>query len=95
MPVTKQGTPGAFFAMSAPSANSGEAGTWNGPSTVVGVAPLSRRLLMASISMLTPSTSENRMNSWRLSVHSLPVRVSQSIAVAHSAWVGSISRTNA
>src|ERR1043166_5176969 len=35
--------------------------------------------------MLTPSTSEARMNSWRFSVHILPVRVSQSIAVNHSA----------
>ena len=33
------------------------------------------------------------MNSCRFSEHSLPVRVSQSIAVAHSACVGSMSRT--
>src|SRR3974390_2895248 len=50
---------------------------------------------MQSTSMLTPSTSDARMNSWRLSVHILPVRVSQSIAVIHSSSVGSISRTKA
>ena len=33
------------------------------------------------------------MNSCRFCEHSLPVRVSQSIAVAHSCCVGSISRT--
>src|SRR5262245_5637200 len=48
---------------------------------------------MASTSMLTPSTSELRMNSCRFCEHRCPVRVSQSMAVAHSACVGSISRT--
>jgi hypothetical protein len=45
--------------------------------------------------MLMPSTSDIRMNSWRLSSHICPVRVRKSIAVAHSACVGSISRTKA
>ena len=40
---------------------------------------------MASTSMLTPSTSEVRMNSCRFCEHIWPVRVSQSIAIAHSA----------
>jgi hypothetical protein len=57
----------------------GALGTRNGPSIVLGVAPLGRRLLMASTSMLTPSTSAARMNSCRFCEHSLPVRVSQSI----------------
>ena len=68
-------------------------GTWNGPSTVLGVAAPGRRWLMASTSMLTPSTSEVRMNSCRFCEHIWPVRVSQSMAIAHSACVGSISRT--
>src|SRR5215475_4705688 len=87
--------PGHFSAMLPPSTMSGALGTWNGPSTVVGVAPLASRLFNASTSMLTPITSENRMNSWRLSSHFLPMRVRKSIPVAHSAWVGSTSRTNA
>ena len=33
------------------------------------------------------------MNSWRFCEHIWPVRVSQSIATAHSACVGSMSRT--
>src|SRR6266481_5194926 len=34
----------------------------------------------AAIDFLTPMTSENRMNSWRLSSHILPMRVRKSIA---------------
>jgi hypothetical protein len=60
---------------------------------VDGVAPLASRLLMASINMLTPNTSDARMNSCRFSSDILPVRVSQSIAVNHSCGVGSTSRT--
>src|SRR4051794_26200106 len=45
--------------------------------------------------MLTPSVSESKMNSWRLSSHILPVRVRKSIAANHSASVGSTSRINA
>ncbi len=63
VPVTKQGMPGAPSAMLPPLLTSGESGMWNGPSTVVGVAPVASRLLIASTSMLTPSTSEHRMNS--------------------------------
>ena len=86
MPVTKHGMPGAPLAMLPPLAISGASATWNGPSTVVGVAPVSNRLLIASTSMLTPITSENRMTSWRLLSDILPVRVIQSIAVNHSAF---------
>jgi hypothetical protein len=39
--------------------------------------------------------SENRINSWRLSSHFLPIAVRNPIAVAHSASVGLISRTKA
>ena len=40
VPVTKQGAPGAPPAMSPPCATAGAFGIWNGPSTVVGVAPV-------------------------------------------------------
>src|SRR5712691_10457174 len=50
---------------------------------------------MQSTSMLTPTTSEARMNSCRLSVDCWPVRVNHSIAVIHSCSLGSMSRTNA
>jgi hypothetical protein len=46
--------PGALPAMLAPLATSGASGIWNGPSTVLGVAPATRRLLISSTSMLTP-----------------------------------------
>src|SRR6478672_3616194 len=45
--------------------------------------------------MLTPSVSESKMNSWRLSSHIWPARVRKSIAANHSASVGSTSRMNA
>ena len=88
VPVTKQGMPGAPSAMLPPFVIEGALGTWNGPSIVLGVALPGRRWLIASTSMLTPSTSEPRMNSCRFSEHRLPVRASQSTATAHSACVG-------
>src|SRR5215475_1197075 len=48
---------------------------------------------MASTSMLTPITSENRITSWRFSSLFWPRRVRKSIAAAHSFSVGSMSRT--
>ena len=66
-------------AMSSPSSRRGDSTTWNGPSTVDSVAPTGCRLLMVSTSMETPSTSESRMNSCRLSSHMCPVRVRKSI----------------
>ena len=95
MPVTKHGMPGARFRHAGAVANSGASGMWNGPSTVLGVAPATRRLLMSSTSMLTPMVSDSRMNSWRLSSHFWPMAVRNSIASNHSAPVGRTSLTKA
>src|SRR5438477_1681429 len=43
--------------------------------------------------METPSTSESRMNSWRIGVHFCPVRVRKSIANSHSSKVRSVLLT--
>src|SRR5258705_7599296 len=45
--------------------------------------------------MDTPSVSDSRMNSWRLSSHMCPVRVRKSMPYSHSFCVGRISRTKA
>jgi hypothetical protein len=57
-------------------------------------APLGVRWLIASTRIETPSVSDSRMNSWRLSVHVCPTSVRKRIAVIHSASVSSTSRTN-
>ena len=67
---------------------------WKGPSTVDSVASDALRWLMASTSMVTPSTSDSRMNSWRWSSHMRPVAARNSTARSHSSKVGSTSRTN-
>ena len=72
----------------------GEATMWKGPSTVDSVASLALRWLMASTSMVTPSTSDSRMNSWRWSSQRWPVAVRNPTARSHSSKVGSTSRTN-
>ena len=77
--------------MSAPYSSSGEPSMWNGPSTVAGVAPLSRRWFIWTTSIDRPSTSEARMNSSRFSSLICPVRVSHWIAAIHS---GSVRRTS-
>ena len=51
---------------------------WNGPRTVDAVAPAGRSLSRASTSEDRPSTSDRRMNSWRVSSHMCPVRVRNS-----------------
>jgi hypothetical protein len=81
--------------MSEPMSFSGAAWTKNGPSTVVSVAPSGTGWLIASTSMETPSVSDSRMNSWRLSSHMWPVRVRNSMPYSHSFWVGRTSRTKA
>src|SRR5271156_3135182 len=50
---------------------------------------------MRSTTIETPSVSENRMNSWRLSLHIRPASVRISIAWNHSASVSSTSLTKA
>src|ERR1700681_4080666 len=49
---------------------------------------------MASTRIETPSTSDMRMNSWRLSSHIFPTRVRKSMPANHSPSVGSTSRMN-
>ena len=78
--------------MSAPYSSSGEPSMWNGPSTVAGVAPLSRRWFIWTTSIDRPSTSEARMNSSRFSSLICPVRVSHWMAAIHSASVSRTSR---
>src|SRR3977135_4149676 len=80
--------------MSPPSSQTGESTTWNGHRTVDSVAPSGLRLLIASTSIDTPSTSESRMYSWRLSVHQCPTSVRKAMPCSHSCWVGSTSRIN-
>src|SRR5712691_992039 len=65
---------------------------WNGPTTVEGVATAGRRWLIASTRIETPSTSDMRMNSCRLSSHIFPTRVRKSMPANHSPSVGSTSR---
>ena len=73
----------------------GEPSMWNGPSTVAGVASGSKRLFSWTTSVLRPSTSEARMNSWRLSSLIRPVAASHSTAVSHSSSVSRTSRAKA
>jgi hypothetical protein len=68
---------------------------WKGPSTVAGVAFSEKRLFNSTTSMLRPSTSEPRMNSWRLSSLMRPVASSQSIAAVHSSTLRFTSRAKA
>ena len=86
-PAMKHGSPGAPPAMSSPLANAGAPSTKNGPKTVDSVASGGRRLLMPTTSIDSPSTSESRMNSWRLSSVMWPVRVRKSIPANHSSSV--------
>ena len=71
--------------------SSGAPSMRNGPSTDDCV-PVVAALIM-SISEETPSRSENRMYSLRLSSVNLVARVSASIAAPHSACVTLFSRT--
>ncbi len=50
---------------------------------------------MKSTSIDTPSVSDIRMNSWRLSSHMCPVLVRNWMPWNHSSWVGRTSRTKA
>ena len=74
-------------AMSSPLAKAGEPSTKNGPNTVDSVASGGRRWLSPTTSIDSPSTSESRMNSWRLSSVMWPVRVRKSIPANHSSSV--------
>lgn len=78
-----------------PHGRSGASGTWNGPSTVLSEAPQGLRLLIASTSIDTPSTSDSKINSCRQSSHLWPVSVRNMIACNHSSCVGSTSFTAA
>jgi len=76
--------------MSSPLSRFGDSTTWKGPRTVLSVPPL--RSLTVSTSIETPSTSERRMNSWRVGSHFWPTAVRKSIAYSHSWRVGRTSR---
>ena len=58
-----------------------------GPRTLLSVAFPVGGLLSELTRAETPNTSERRMNSWRMGVHILPVRVRKSIVVIHSSVV--------
>ena len=64
---------------------------WNGPSTEDGVPPFAAFTM--STSEETPSRSENRMYSLRLSSVNLVARVSASMPASHSDCVTLFSRT--
>ena len=66
---------------------SGASSVKNGPRTVLSVAFPTGGLLSESMRADTPSTSERRMNSWRIGVHVWPVRVRNSIVLIHSSVV--------
>ena len=79
--------------MESPFARGGDSVMWNGPSTVLSVPSVCP--LIVSTSIDTPSTSESRMNSCRVSSHFCPTAVRNSIAACHSGSVSRVSRTNA
>src|SRR4051794_31723349 len=81
--------------MSSPFSKAGELSTKNGPKTVDSVASGGRRLFIPTTSIDSPSTSESRMNSWRLSSVMWPVRVRKSMAANHSSSVSCTSVANA
>jgi hypothetical protein len=68
-PRTTHLSPVPTRSMSSPSARTGDSTTWNGPSTVDSVSAPDFRLVMVSTSIDTPSTSDSRMNSCRVSSH--------------------------
>src|SRR5205823_4896686 len=82
-------------AMLPPIGMSGAPSRWKGPNTVDSVAPSGFWWSSRSTTIETPSVSENRMNSWRLSLHILPASVRISIAWNHSASVSFTSLTKA
>ena len=89
------GVPVPTRSMLSPSERTGDSTTWNGPSTVDSVATPNFLLLIVSVSIDIPSTSDSRMNSWRSSSHRCPTRVRNSIPRSHSGMVSSTSRANA
>ena len=97
MPLTHVGSPCtvAFFVMSAPNGNSGAPCTKNGPSTVDSVAPSGIGWLISTTRIERPSTSESRMNSWRLSSHFWPTAVRNLMPSNHSSSVSFTSSANA
>src|SRR4051812_19618290 len=95
VPLMKHGVPGAPLARSSPFSKAGEPSMKNGPKTVDSVAPGGRRWLMPTTSIDSPSTSESRMNSWRLSSVMWPTRVRKSIPANHSSSVSRTSLANA
>ena len=66
---------------------SGASSVKNGPRTVLSVAFPTGGLLSESTRADTPSTSERRINSWRIGVHVWPVRVRNWIVFIHSSVV--------
>ena len=91
LPLTTSGSPTWPRHRSPPLASSGAPSMWNGPSTEDGVPAVAAFTM--SISEETPSRSENRMYSLRLSSVNCVARVSASIAAPHSACVTLFSRT--
>src|SRR6267143_1402973 len=67
----------------------------NGPSTVASVAPGAVLWFSATTIIESPSTSESRMNSWRLSSHFWPTAVMNLMPSNHSSSVRCTSRANA
>ena len=67
VPSTQHGSPAAPAAISPPSGIRGDPSTKNGPTTVASVALAYASLLMVIICIDAPSTSDSKMNSWRLS----------------------------
>jgi hypothetical protein len=94
-PRTTHFSPVPTRSMSSPRPLTGDSTTWNGPSTVDSVSAPDFRLVIVSTSIDSPSTSDSRMNSCRVSSHFWPVLVRKSIAVSHSGMVSSVSRANA
>src|SRR6266850_609605 len=67
----------------------------NGPSTVASVAPGAVLWFSATTIIESPSTSESRMHSWRLSSHFWPTAVMNLMPSNHSSSVRCTSRANA
>ena len=106
VPSTQHGRPLAPWLTSPPSGVSGLPSTKNGPNTVASVAPApppsasvdatapsTTGLLTPMVSMDSPSTSDSRMNSWRVSVVMSPQPLRNAMPCAHSASVSRTSRT--
>jgi hypothetical protein len=65
---------------------------WNSPNSAASVAPGGFAWFSAIVNIDSPSVSDSRMNSWRVSLHGWPVALRKAMPACHSASVRRTSR---